>query len=69
MIEIKITTEYIKLDQFLKLSGAAGTGGHAKILISEGAVKVNDVVATERGKKIRVNDVVEVEDLDKFLVV
>ena len=69
MIEIKITTEYIKLDQFLKLSGAAGTGGHAKIVINEGQVKVNNVVATERGKKIRVNDVVEIIGEDKFLVV
>lgn len=69
MKEIEITTDYIKLDQFLKLSGAAGTGGHAKILISEGQVKVNGVVATERGKKIRVNDVVEIIEMDKFLVV
>lgn len=69
MNEIEITTEYIKLDQFLKLCGAAGTGGHAKMLISEGQVKVNNTVATERGKKIRVNDVVEIIDYDKFLVV
>lgn len=69
MNEIKITTDYIKLDQFLKLCGAAGTGGHAKILIIEGGVKVNDVVATERGKKIRKDDVVEIIGEDKFLVV
>lgn len=69
MNEIEITTDYIKLDQLLKLSGAAGTGGHAKILISEGQVKVNGVVATERGKKIRVNDVVEIIEIDKFIVV
>ena len=69
MNEIEVTTDYIKLDQFLKLAGVAQTGGHAKIIISEGQVKVNDVVAFERGKKIRKNDIVEIEDFDKFLVI
>ena len=61
MEEIKITGEFIKLDQLLKLMGTAGTGGHAKILIMEGEVKVNGEVATQRGKKIKPNDIVEVE--------
>lgn len=69
MKEIQITTDYIKLDQFLKLSGVAGTGGHAKILISEGQIKVNDVIALERGKKIRKNDIVEIIDFEKFKIV
>ncbi len=69
MNEIEITTDYIKLDQFLKLCGVASTGGHAKILINEGEIKVNDVVARERGKKIRKDDVVEIIGFDKFLVV
>ena len=69
MNEIKITTDFIKLDQFLKLSGAAGTGGHAKILISEGQVKVNGIIATERGKKIRKDDIVEIIDFDKFKII
>ena len=33
MLEIKIESEYIKLDQFLKLVDIASTGGHAKYLI------------------------------------
>lgn len=69
MKEIQITTDYIKLDQFLKLSGVASTGGHAKILINERQVKVNNIVATERGKKIRKDDVVEIIDFDKFLII
>ena len=35
MIEIKIDSEYIKLDQALKLADIASTGGHAKFLIAE----------------------------------
>lgn len=61
MIEINIDSEYIKLDQLLKLADAVSTGGHAKFLILEGLVKVNGEVETRRGKKLRSNDVVEVE--------
>lgn len=61
MKEIMIDTEYIKLDQFLKFVSIAGTGGHAKILITEGQVKVNDQVCTMRGKKLRKDDKIEVD--------
>ncbi len=60
--EIKITTEFIKLDQFLKFVGIAETGGHSKEIVLEGAVKVNGEVCTQRGKKLRVGDVVEIDD-------
>lgn len=62
MIEITIDSEFIKLDQFLKLADIASTGGHAKFLIQEGLVKVNGEIETRRGKKLRSNDVIEVED-------
>ncbi len=61
MIEITIDSEYIKLDQFLKLADVVSTGGHAKYLIQEGLVKVNNEVETRRGKKLRPQDIVEVE--------
>lgn len=61
MIEINIDSEYIKLDQFLKLADLASTGGHAKFLILEGLVKVNGEIETRRGKKLRPQDIVEVE--------
>ena len=59
--EIKITTDFIKLDSFLKLSGIASTGGHAKIIITGGEVKVNDEICTMRGKKLYSGDIVEFE--------
>lgn len=61
MIEISIDSEYIKLDQFLKLVDLASTGGHAKFLIQEGLVKVNGEIELRRGKKLRSGDLVEVE--------
>lgn len=69
MNEIEITTEYIKLDQFLKLAAVVQTGGQAKMMIADGMIKVNGEVSTQRGKKIRKNDIVEIKDYDKFIVV
>lgn len=57
--EIKITTEFIRLDAFLKLCDAVQSGGHAKIVIQEGEVKLNKEVCTQRGKKLHTNDEVE----------
>ena len=61
METITITTEYIKLQDLLKL--AAVTGGEAKLLIQEGQVLVNGEVCTQRGKKLRPGDDVEAEGL------
>ncbi|MGN0579899.1 MAG: RNA-binding S4 domain-containing protein [Ruminococcus sp.] len=57
-MEIKITTEFIKLDALLKFSGLADTGGEAKLMIQNGEVKVNGEICTMRGKKIRSGDTV-----------
>ena len=48
---IEIRTEFIRLDALLKLAGVAQTGGHAKVMITEGEVKVNGEVCLQRGKK------------------
>lgn len=50
---VEITTEYIKLDSFLKLSGVSGTGGEAKELVAAGGVLVNGEACTQRGRKLR----------------
>ena len=59
---IKIDTDFIRLDSLLKLSGIAQTGGHAKILVQSGEVCVNGEVCLMRGKKIRENDIVTCGD-------
>lgn len=60
--EIKITTEFIKLDSLLKFAGLTETGGEAKEIIQEGYVSVNGEVCTMRGKKIRPGDVVTLDE-------
>ena len=69
MKEIEIHTEYIKLQQVLKLAGIAGQGSDAKLYIKDSMVKVNGIIVTERGKKIRHNDIVTVQNIGEFKVI
>lgn len=62
MNKIKIDTEIIKLDAFLKWAAIVSSGAEAKLYIQDGLVRVNDEVCTQRGKKLRVGDVIEFED-------
>ena len=48
----------LPLGAFLKLAGVAGTGGHAKVLIQNGEVTVNDAVEIRRGLTLQPGDVV-----------
>ena len=54
--EIPITTEYIKLESFLKLANAVESGGMAKNFILNEEVTVNGEICTMRGKKLRPGD-------------
>ncbi len=68
MENIIIKDEFIKLGQALKLSGAVGSGVDAKFVIQNGLVKVNDVICTERGKKLRAGDIISFEDNEYKIV-
>ena len=59
MVEVKISTEFIKLDSFLKYCGAAGLGSEAKMYILDELVKVNGEICVQRGKKLYKGDIVE----------
>lgn len=56
--KIIIKSEYIKLDSALKMAGYVSTGGHAKLAVQNGEVKVNGEVCLQRGKKLRPGDTV-----------
>lgn len=68
-ITTRIHTEYIQLDQLLKLEGIIGTGGQIKKLLEAQAILVNHVRCQEKRKKIRPHDVVEVVDVATITVV
>ena len=61
MEKVYIHTEFIKLQQVLKLAGLSDQGSDVKSYLSQNMVKVNGEVATERGKKIRHGDIVELK--------
>lgn len=58
MKTITITTEFIRLQDLLKLANLVETGGEAKERIQGGEAAVNGEVCTQRGKKLRPGDVV-----------
>ncbi|MEM9003333.1 MAG: RNA-binding S4 domain-containing protein [Cyanobacteria bacterium P01_F01_bin.86] len=55
--------EYIKLDQFLKVTDIASSGGEAKLIIRGGEVSVNGEMEIRRGRKLYDQDVVTVDDV------
>jgi ribosome-associated protein len=64
MRSVKIQSEFIKLDSFLKFSRALMSGGEAKLAIEDGEVLVNGEVCLMRGKKIRPGDRVSFEGVE-----
>ncbi len=62
MTEFKLENhEFIQLNQLLKLLGLVETGGEANQCITEGLVKVNEVVELQKRKKLRPGDIVAFE--------
>jgi ribosome-associated protein len=56
---MRIDTDYIKLDSFLKAVNLVSSGGEAKLLISDGGIRVNGEVELRRGRKLYPGDRVE----------
>ena len=61
MTEIKISTPFIKLDQFLKFAGISFDGAEAKEMIKQGLVTVNGEAELRRGRKLYEDDEVKVD--------
>ena len=56
---VEISREPVELYKILKFEGMVGTGGEAKMVISEGQVLVNGKVETRKRKKIVAGDTIE----------
>lgn len=69
MKEVKINTETIKLDQFLKWADIVGSGGEAKVLIQSGQVRVNNLIEKRRGLKLKDGDLINIEGIDETIKV
>jgi ribosome-associated protein len=55
--------EFIELIKLLKLKNIAQSGGHAKMMVEEGLVKVNGELESRKRRKLRNGDLVEMEEL------
>lgn len=66
--EIKIHTEFIKLQDLLKFAGAVETGGDAKLIVQEGRVAVNGEPCSMRGKKLRPGDRAVIDNETELVV-
>ena len=68
MDEIEISTETIRLGQFLKLSNLVDSGSDAKFLLAGGEVSVNGEIETRRGRQLRAGDIVEFDGVEVRVV-
>ena len=57
-MSFEISSEYIKLDSFLKMANLVSSGGEAKLIIADGQVKVNGEIELRRGRKLYPGDLV-----------
>lgn len=60
--DVPISSESIRLGQFLKFAGMIDSGADAKGVIVDGLVRVNDDVETRRGRQLRHGDTVALGD-------
>lgn len=66
-MDFRISSDFIKLDSFLKGINMVGSGGEAKLIIGDGLVAVNGEVETRRGRKLYPGDRVTLDGRD-FIV-
>ncbi len=55
-------SEYIELIGLLKASGVAQTGGHAKMIVDDGVVSVNQATESRKRYKVRPGDIININD-------
>ncbi|MCI7259849.1 MAG: RNA-binding S4 domain-containing protein [Selenomonas sp.] len=67
--DIRIETEEIQLDQFLKWAGVLASGGEVKMLIENRQIKRNGETESARRRKLHAGDIIEIEGLGAWRVV
>lgn len=61
MKDVKISTEFIRLGQLVKLLDLVDTGGQVTVYLLSNEILVNGVDEKHRGKKLYPNDVVTLD--------
>lgn len=60
LIEFQLESDYVELNQLLKLTGLCDSGGAGKMLVASGAVFVDGVTESRKTRKIRAGNTVTV---------
>ena len=68
MKTIKINTEYITLGQSLKIANIISSGGEAKFFLSSNEVYVNNELENRRGKKLYVDYIIKISNVEYKIV-
>ncbi|MCH4178426.1 MAG: RNA-binding S4 domain-containing protein [Megasphaera sp.] len=69
MEKIKINTEMIQLDQFLKWASVLQSGGEIHVLLDEQRIFVNGVLCIAKRKKLHPGDIVEIKGIGSYEVI
>jgi ribosome-associated protein len=62
ILEVEISTEYIALNDLLKICGIVDSGGAGKALVASGVVSVDGVQELRKTNKIRPGQEVQVAE-------
>lgn len=68
MEEIEIYTDEINIDQLLKWAGIIDNGAQIKPLLEDRLIKLNGVLVTERRKKIRPGDTIDIAGVGSWRI-
>ena len=69
MEKVKIETEMIQLDQFLKWASILQSGGEIRFLLDEQRIFVNGELCSEKRKKLYAGDIVEIKGIGTYEIV
>ena len=69
MEKVKIETEMIQLDQFLKWASILQSGGEIRFLLDEQRIFVNGKLCSAKRKKLYVGDIVEIKGIGTYEIV
>lgn len=63
-IDFDLDREFVELNQLLKLTGIADSGGRGKQIVASGAVSVDGAVELRKTAKIRAGQTVRIDAIE-----
>ena len=69
MEKVKIETEMIQLDQFLKWASILQSGCEIRFLLDEQRIFVNGELCSAKRKKLHAGDIVEIKGIGTYEIV